>query len=159
VTLPRVLAGRSGRRVESLITSFELADLRHAYDDLIREAAAKYHLEPALIRSVIRMESGFDPGAISRVGAIGLMQLMPDVARELGVVDPFDPRQNIMGGAQKLRALLEQYHGDLSLTLASYNAGPGAVAKHGNKVPPFPETQHYVKRITNWIADERAATE
>jgi hypothetical protein len=159
VKLPRVLASRSGPRVTSSIMSFELLDPRHAYDDLIREAAVKYHLEPALIRSVIRMESGFDPGAISRVGAIGLMQLMPDVAVELGVLDPFDPRENIMGGAQKLRNLLDAHHGDLALTLASYNAGPGAVAKHGNKVPPFPETQNYVKRITNWIADERAATE
>jgi len=159
VRLPRVLSPISGPRVTSCITSFELLDPRHAYDDLIREAAAKYRLEPALIRSVIRMESGFDPGAISRVGAIGLMQLMPDVARELGVVDPFDPRQNIMGGSRLLRSLLDQHDGNLALTLASYNAGPGAVAAHGNKVPPFKETRNYVKRITNWIADERDATE
>jgi len=159
VVLPRVLSSQAAPRVATLITSFDPVEPRHAYDHLIQEAAAKYHLEPALIRSVMCMESGFDPAAVSRVGALGLMQLMPDVAAELGVTDPFDPRENIMGGAQKLRNLLEQHHGNLALTLASYNAGPGAVAAHGNKVPPFPETQNYVRRITNWIADERAATE
>jgi hypothetical protein len=155
--LPYVAAPDSGPRVLVSIDSFNPIAPAHAYDDLIREAAAKYDLEPALIRSVMRMESGFDPFAVSRVGAMGLMQLMPAVAEEMGVSDPFDARQNIMAGSQLLRNLLERHNGNLALTLASYNAGPGAVANYGNKVPPFKETRNYVKRITGWIADERAA--
>ena len=155
--LPYVSAPDLGPRVLVSIDSFNPIAPAHAYDDLIREAAAKYDLEPALIRSVMRMESGFDPFAVSRVGAMGLMQLMPAVAEEMGVSDPFDARQNIMAGSQLLRNLLERHNGNLALTLASYNAGPGAVANYGNKVPPFKETRNYVKRITGWIADERAA--
>ena len=155
--LPYVAAPDPGPRVLVSIESFNPIAPAHAYDDLIREAAAKYDLEPALIRSVMRMESGFDPFAVSRVGAMGLMQLMPAVAKEMGVSDPFDARQNIMAGSQILRDLLERHNGNLALTLASYNAGPGAVANYGNKVPPFKETRNYVKRITGWIADERAA--
>jgi soluble lytic murein transglycosylase-like protein len=155
--LPSVAAPDTGPRVMVSIDSFIPIEPAHAYDDFIREAAAKYDLEPALIRSVIRMESGFDPFAVSRVGAMGLMQLMPAVAEEMGVKDPFDARQNIMGGARILRSLLERHKGNLALTLASYNAGPGAVASYGNRVPPFKETRNYVKRITGWIADERTA--
>jgi soluble lytic murein transglycosylase-like protein len=155
--LPSVAAPETGPRVLVSIDSFNPIQPAHAYDDFIREAAAKYDLEPALIRSVIRMESGFDPFAVSRVGAMGLMQLMPAVAEEMGVKDPFDARQNIMGGARILRSLLERHKGNLALTLASYNAGPGAVASYGNRVPPFRETRNYVKRITGWIADERSA--
>ena len=157
--LPLITApDESGPRVLVSIDRFEPIPAAHAYDDIIHEAAKKYDLEPALIRSVMRMESGFDPFAVSRVGAMGLMQLMPEVAEELGVTDPFDPRQNIMGGSRMLRDLLERHDGNLALTLASYNAGPGAVAKYRNKVPPFKETQNYVKRITGWIADERATS-
>jgi hypothetical protein len=155
--LPNVAAPDGGPRVVVSIDSFNPIPPAHAYDDLIREAAKKYDLEPALIRSVMRMESGFDPFAVSRVGAMGLMQLMPAVAEEMGVSDPFDARQNIMAGARLLRNLLERHNGNLALTLASYNAGPGAVANYGNKVPPFKETRNYVKRITGWIADEREA--
>jgi len=156
--LPGVAAPARGPSVLVSIESFDPIEPAHAYDDLIREAAAKYDLEPALIRSVMRMESGFDPFAVSRVGAMGLMQLMPAVAEEMGVSDPFDARQNIMAGSHILRNLLERHNGNLALTLASYNAGPGAVAKYANKVPPFKETRNYVKRITGWIADERAAS-
>ena len=155
--LPTIAEPDTGPRVVVSIDSFNPIQPAHAYDDLIREAAAKYDLEPALIRSVMRMESGFDPFAVSRVGAMGLMQLMPAVAKEMGVSDPFDARENIMAGSHLLRNLLERHNGNLALTLASYNAGPGAVASHGNKVPPFKETRNYVKRITAWIADERAA--
>jgi soluble lytic murein transglycosylase-like protein len=156
--LPRVAApATTGPSVLVSIESFNPIEPAHAYDDLIREAAEKYDLEPALIRSVMRMESGFDPFAVSRVGAMGLMQLMPAVAKEMGVSDPFDARENIMAGSHLLRNLLERHNGNLALTLASYNAGPGAVASYGNKVPPFKETRNYVKRITGWIADEREA--
>ena len=156
--MPPVLKSRAtGPRVSVSIDSFVLGDRTHAFDDLIREAAKKYDLNPVLIRSVIRMESGFDLFAVSKAGAMGLMQLMPEVAREYGVTDPFDPRQNNMGGSWLLRDLLERHDGNLELTLASYNAGPGAVAKYRNRVPPFKETRNYVKRITGWIADELAA--
>ncbi len=145
-------------KVEVSIDTVNPIEPSRAYDHLIKEAAKAYKLEPALIKSVIRMESGFDPFAVSRVGAMGLMQLMPEVAKELGVSDPFDPRDNIMGGARLLRDLLDRHKGNLKLTLASYNAGPGAVAKYRNKVPPFKETRNYVKRITEWIEDERAGS-
>ncbi len=152
--MPLVLQSRpKGPRVTVKIDSFVLGDRTHAFDALIREAAQKYDLNPVLIRSVIRMESGFNLFAVSRAGAMGLMQLMPEVAQEYGVTDPFDPRQNIMAGSWLLRDLLERHNGNLSLTLASYNAGPGAVAKYRNRVPPFKETRNYVKRITGWIAD------
>ena len=152
--MPIVLASRPvGPRVSVSIDSFELGDRTHAFDGLIREAAKQYDLNPTLIRSVIRMESGFDLFAVSKAGAMGLMQLMPEVAQEYGVTDPFDARQNIMAGSWLLRDLLQRHAGNLELTLASYNAGPGAVATYGNKVPPFKETRNYVKRITGWIAD------
>jgi soluble lytic murein transglycosylase-like protein len=143
-------------RVGVSIDSFTPVPAAHAYDNLIREAAEKYHLDPALIRSVMHTESAFNPIAVSTAGAMGLMQLMPEIADAYGVDDVFDPRQNIMAGARLLRELLDQHRGNLVLTIASYNAGPSAIAKHGNRVPPFRETQNYVKRVTGLIADERA---
>jgi soluble lytic murein transglycosylase-like protein len=108
-----------------------------------------------MIRAVMQTESAFNALAVSPVGAVGLMQLMPEVATELGVEDPLDPRQNIMGGARYLRQLLDAYGGNVKLTLASYNAGPGAVKRYG-AVPPFKETRDYVKRITGLLAHARA---
>jgi soluble lytic murein transglycosylase-like protein len=139
------------------IDSFNAIRPAHAYDSLISEAAETYRLDPALIRSVMRTESAFDPTAVSSAGAMGLMQLMPEIADAFGVQDPFDPRENIMAGARLLRELLDQHRGNLILTIASYNAGPTAVARHGGTVPPFRETRNYVKRVTALIADERAA--
>ncbi|HWB84753.1 MAG TPA: lytic transglycosylase domain-containing protein [Bryobacteraceae bacterium] len=109
-------------------------------------AADKYQLPRRLVRSVMAAESGFQPQAVSSKGAIGLMQLMPATAQELGA-DPHDPAQNVDAGTRYLRALLERYHGWLYPALAAYNAGTGAVEKY-NGVPPYPETVHYVKRIT-----------
>jgi soluble lytic murein transglycosylase-like protein len=157
--LESVLSPALEPRVGVSIDSFNPIPAAHAYDDLIREAAEEYHLEPSLIRSVMRTESAFNPFAVSTAGAMGLMQLMPEIQKAFGVDDPFDPRQNIMAGARLLRELLDQHHGNLVLTIASYNAGPTAIANHGNKVPPFRETQNYVKRVTNLIADERAGTD
>ena len=122
----------------------------HAYDEFIEEASAQYGVDAALIRSVMQMESSFDALAVSRAGAMGLMQLMPDLAEELGVEDPFDPRQNIMGGAKYLRRLLDLYRGNVRLALASYNAGTTSVTQYGG-VPPFPETQKYVKKVTKLV--------
>ena len=123
-----------------------------AYEGLIKDAATKYSLSAALIRAVINAESAFNPLAVSSAGAMGLMQLMPALAAELGVDDPFDPRQNIFAGSRYLKQLLDAYDGDIALALASYNAGPGAVERY-NGVPPYPETQQYVKTITNALGD------
>ena len=123
---------------------------RRPYDDLIIEAARTYDLDPRLIRSVVQVESAFNPKAVSRTGAKGLMQLRPILARELRVHNPFDPRQNIMGGARYLRRLLDMHEGDIRLALASYNAGPRNVTRYGG-VPPFQETQKYVKRIIDLL--------
>jgi Transglycosylase SLT domain len=147
----------SGPRVSTSIDSVMPIEPARAYDAIIEEAAQTYRVDAALIRSVIDAESAFDPSAVSRAGALGLMQLMPDIAAAFGVEHPFDPRENIMAGAQLLRELLDEHHGDLSLVLASYNAGTAAVADWGGSVPPFPETQDYVKRVTGLIADARRA--
>jgi len=116
------------------------------FSGLIAEAARAYGVDPRLIVAVARRESRFNPNAVSRVGACGLMQLMPATARLLGISDIFDVRQNVFGGAQYLRMLLDSYHGDLNLTLAAYNAGPAAVQKYKG-VPPFRETRAYVASI------------
>jgi soluble lytic murein transglycosylase-like protein len=125
-----------------------------AYDRYIQEASVRYGVDATLIRSVMQTESAFDALAVSRAGAMGLMQLMPDVAAELGVDDAFDPRQNIMGGTKYLRRLLNMYSGSVPLALASYNAGATNVQQYGG-VPPFPETQNYVKQITRLVASSR----
>jgi len=127
-------------------------DVRHAYDDIIAEAAAAYKLDPRMIKAVMETESAFNPTAVSPVGALGLMQLMPAVAEELGAADPLDPRQNIMAGARYLRQLLDAHRGNVRLALASYNAGPGNVAKY-RAIPPFKETRNYVKKVTALLAD------
>ena len=126
----------------------------HAYDAFILEASREYGVDAVLIRSVMQTESAFDAMAISRAGALGLMQLMPEVAAEMGVQDPFDPRQNIMGGAKYLRRLLDLHRGRVRLALASYNAGAGNVSQYGG-VPPFPETRKYVKEVTRLIESSR----
>lgn len=116
------------------------------YDDHLREAASLYKLPEPFLRAVARVESDFQPYAVSEDGAMGIMQLMPATARSMGVVDAFEPRQNVLGGARFLRTLANRFGGDLVLTLASYNAGPGAVEKHRG-VPPYRETRRYVMRV------------
>ena len=117
-----------------------------AYDDIIQEAAAEYDMDPNLIHAVMQAESAFHPYAVSRAGAEGLMQLMPELSDEIGVDDAFDPRENIRGGARYLKRLLDYHNGNIDLALASYNAGPGNVERYGG-VPPFRETRNYVKTI------------
>ena len=117
---------------------------------LIREAAARHGLPERLISVVIAVESGFNPRAVSRAGAGGLMQLMPRTAATLGVRDVFDPAENVDGGARHLRALLDRLGNNLPLALAAYNAGEQAVAQHGG-IPPYPETRDYVARILRFL--------
>lgn len=115
-------------------------------DGLVQKYAAAYGLEPALVQAVIKTESDGNPHCVSRAGAMGLMQLMPANVKEAGISNPFDPEQNISAGTKQLADLLGQYHGDLDLALAGYNAGPGNVHKYGG-VPPFTETRHYIQRV------------
>ena len=117
-------------------------------DSVVRRAAERNKLDPALVKAVIGVESGGNPTAVSPKGALGLMQLIPSTAERFGVGDVFDPVQNVEGGARYLRSLLNRYNGDLERTLAAYNAGESAVERSGG-VPNYPETRAYVQRVTN----------
>ena len=129
-----------------------------AYDDIIEEAAAKYDMDSDLIRAVMQAESAFHPYVVSRAGAEGLMQLMPDLAQEMGVNNAFDPRDNIMGGVRYLKRLLDYHDGNLDLALASYNAGPGNVERYGG-IPPFRETRNYVKTIKEILRSRKQSAD
>jgi len=114
--------------------------------ELATAAAHRHGLDPALVSAVVAVESGFQPQAVSPKGARGLMQLMPRTAREMGIADPFDPAANLDGGSRYLSSLVARYDGDLTRALAAYNAGMGAVARHGG-VPPYAETRKYVRKV------------
>lgn len=116
------------------------------YDVIIADAARRHGIPTALIKAVIKAESDFDPQAVSRRGAMGLMQIMPANLDVLEVADPFNPHQNIMGGVRYLREMLERFDQDLQLALAAYNAGPGVVEQY-RAIPPFPETREYIQRV------------
>ena len=117
------------------------------YDSAIEEHAAAHRVRPELVRAVIQVESAFNPRARSNKGAMGLMQLMPDTAADLGVTNAYDPEQNIRGGVAYLRQLLDKFGGNEELALAAYNAGPGAVTKYGDAIPPYRETRQYVDKV------------
>ncbi|MGB0679001.1 MAG: lytic transglycosylase domain-containing protein [Polyangiales bacterium] len=144
-----------GPKVPIAVSADRQARLRR-WQAYIEEAAALYHLPVPFITAVMRVESGFNPNVVSHAGAMGLMQLMPQTAQAMGVRDPFDPRQNVLGGARYLRLLANRFGGDITLTVAAYNAGHGAVERyHG--IPPYAETQRYVRRVLQHYAYFRGA--
>jgi soluble lytic murein transglycosylase-like protein len=127
-------------------------------DAAIDQAAERHHVDPNLVRAVIKVESNFNPNAVSRKGAMGLMQLMPQTARQLNVANPFDPEENVDAGVRHLKQLIDNYGGDIRLSLAAYNAGEGAVQRSAG-IPHYAETQNYVKRITNLYGAPEAISE
>ncbi len=131
----------------SRINARAMKENRRRLTPLIDAVARRARLQPELLHAVVRAESAYDARALSRKGAQGLMQLMPATARRYGVKDSWDAEQNLDGGARYLRDLLDMFENDLQLALAAYNAGENAVKKYGNQIPPFPETQNYVKKV------------
>lgn len=132
---------------------------RSRYEDLIEATAHRYGLLPELLHAVIRTESAYQPDALSHAGACGLMQLMPGTAERFRVGDIWNPAENIEGGAAYLRFLLDLFENDLRLALAGYNAGENAVKRYGNQIPPYPETQNYVRKVMEFLRAEWAYRE
>ena len=129
--------------------SKNFADIKN-YDDVIAEAARRHGLSSSLLKALIHVESYFNPKAVSKKGAMGLMQIMPQNLQSLNINDPFDPWENIMGGAAYLKSMLERFSGQLPLALAAYNAGPTAVERY-NSIPPYPETVNYVEKVMRFF--------
>jgi hypothetical protein len=142
-------------KFKSKVDFKSMPENRSRYTKMIDELAHKSRLYPALLHAVIKAESAYDPNAISRAGAVGLMQLMPQTAKRFGVTDRRDPRDNVQGGARYLRELLTMFNNNIKLALAAYNAGEKAVQKYGNKIPPYPETRNYVKKVLGFYIQNR----
>lgn len=121
-----------------------------SYDDVISEAARRHGLSSSLIKALIHVESYFNPKAVSKKGAVGLMQIMPENLQALNISDPFDPWENIMGGTSYLKSMLERFRGELPLALAAYNAGPTVVERYKD-IPPYPETMAYVEKVMRFF--------
>lgn len=146
--VPLAVSAQNGPRRDAVRATRPVPTSRsRAYDQLIQEHARLNGIRPALVRAVIQVESGFNPTAVSPKGAMGLMQLMPATAADFGVGNPFEPSENVRAGVAYLRRLLDRYHDDEELALAAYNAGPAAVDRHGQSVPPFRETRNYVFKV------------
>jgi soluble lytic murein transglycosylase-like protein len=143
------LVWRSGKPVKRK-SSYSLAKMREnksRLTPLIEKVAKEQRLHPGLLHAVVRIESAYNPQAVSKKGAQGLMQLMPATANRYGVDDSYDPKQNLEGGARYLKDLLLEFEFDIRLALAAYNAGENAVKRYGNNIPPFPETINYVDKV------------
>jgi soluble lytic murein transglycosylase-like protein len=140
-------ANASTRSVAAIKTIPEAPMAPEDLDAMVQKTAQRYHVDPKLVRAVISAESNWNAAAVSSKGALGLMQLIPGTAQRLGVGNAFDPAQNVDAGVRYLSMLLERYNGDLNKALAAYNAGPGVVDRFGG-VPNFPETRHYVQKVT-----------
>ncbi len=152
------IIGTPGSAVASLDTK-NSARNRKRYSPMITAAARRLNLRPELLHAVVRAESAYDPRAISRAGAVGLMQLMPGTAQRYGVSERgrYDPKQNLKAGSRYLKDLLQEFKYDLRLALAAYNAGENAVKKYGNTIPPYPETQRYVRKVLTFYNQGRAS--
>jgi soluble lytic murein transglycosylase-like protein len=145
-------SAKANRADGSFDSTLQSAMSGKSMDKIFSEAAEKYSVPEKLLRAVAETESDYNAKAVSSCGAVGVMQLMPETARSLGVSDPFDAEQNINGGAKYLSNMLKKYSGDIELALAAYNAGPGNVAKYGG-VPPFEETTNYIGRIKSILRE------
>ena len=147
---PTGIASRTTQNSSTASPELSAAELanREKIEEMIREVSGRYRVDPALVRAVIQTESNWNSTAVSRKGALGLMQLVPGTAQQLGVNNAFDPKQNLDGGVRYLHALLERYNGDLDRALAAYNAGPGAVDRSGG-IPQYRETRDYVQKVTD----------
>jgi soluble lytic murein transglycosylase-like protein len=144
--LEKTLSAKGSASDLSELAGSSTSSKNTSFESLIQQAGDKYGVDPDLVKAVIQNESAYDPTAISSAGAMGLMQLMPETAANLGVENPMNPAENIDGGVKLLRELLNQFGGNVTNTIAAYNAGPGAVQQYGG-VPPYQETQLYVNRV------------
>ena len=150
--------GKKTQRVikeKKIIENTALASMGSDYSNYVQKAATKYAIEPELIHAVIKTESNGNHRAVSKKGAMGLMQLMPSTANDMNVSNPFNPEDNIEGGTKYLKAMLDKFDGNLTLALAAYNAGPKAVEKYGS-VPPITETKQYVNRVFSLYNGKRS---
>jgi len=153
----KTIVAMGQRRLKAQVVPKSLSGRRARFAAMIERAARQNNLYPELLHAVIRTESAYDPSAVSSAGATGLMQLMPQTAKRFKVKDIWDPEQNLHGGARYLRELLDMFEHDLRLALAAYNAGENAVIKYGNRIPPYPETQRYVRKVLQFLWAERAS--
>jgi soluble lytic murein transglycosylase len=123
-----------------------------SFEDIIRQASDRYGISFPLLKAIIKAESDFNPRAVSKKGAMGLMQIMPENIRAMNISNPFDPLENILGGARYFREMLDRFEGHLSLSLAAYNAGPTAVERYNNQIPPYKETENYIERVLKFYS-------
>lgn len=140
----------------SFSDALQTVSTTQSLDTIFQKAAKQYDVPVSLLKAIGKAESNFNPEAVSSAGAQGVMQLMPATAQSLGVTNPFDAEQNIMGGAKYIKQMLDRYDGDVKLALAAYNAGSGNVAKYGG-IPPFAETQNYVKKVMAYAGEDLTA--